>query len=78
MEIKVDVQKDKATDIEHKRDVCPPLWLRDVESKKSNLQQAAVLRQQMPEVHQGGTHRERGAKAVPGTVDDEVGKAGYT
>ena len=53
MKIKGDIQKDQATDIQHKREVCPPLWLRDVESNKSNLQQDAVLRQQMPVFHRG-------------------------
>ena len=29
----------------------PPVWLKDTESSQSNLQQAPVLRQQMPKVH---------------------------
>ena len=62
MEVKGDILKNQATDIQHKRKVCPPLWFRDVESNKSNLQQAAVFRQQMPEVHHGhplaGGHKE--------------------
>ena len=41
------------TDIQYKREVCPPVWLKDMESNQTNLQQAPVLRQQMPEVNHG-------------------------
>ena len=41
----------KTTDIQHQREVSPTVWPRNVSNSKSNLQQTAVLRQQMPEIH---------------------------
>ena len=74
MEIKGDIQENQATDIQHKSEVCPPLWFRDAESNKNNLQQAAVLRQQMPEVHNGhplaGGHKELGTVGRSLTGED--------
>ena len=44
MEIKGDIQKDHAMDVQHQGKVCPAVWLREMENNKSNLQQAAVIR----------------------------------
>ena len=44
MEINGDIQKDQVIkDIQHQREVCPPVWFRDMESKQRNLQKTAVL-----------------------------------
>ena len=63
MEIKGDIQEDQVKDTQHQREVCPPVWFRNMEGNQRNLQKTAVLCQQTPEVHHGHPlargHKER-------------------
>ena len=42
MKIKGDIQKDQVKDIQHQREVCPPVWFRDMEGNQRYIQITAV------------------------------------